>query len=60
MDKVLDKLLNGLSDNNIRFEELTSLLVRLGFQEHIKGDHHIFITNEVLEIINLQPLNNGK
>jgi len=34
-------------------------LKRLGFEERIKGDHHIFTKNGVEEILNLQP-NDGK
>jgi hypothetical protein len=30
------------------------LLVRLGFEERVKGGHHIFARNDVDEIINLQ------
>jgi hypothetical protein len=32
----------------------------LNFQERIKGDHHIFTRSDVVEIINIQPLSNGK
>jgi len=32
----------------------------LNFQERIKGDHHIFTRDDVLEIVNIQPLNSGK
>jgi hypothetical protein len=43
MDKrILEKVLTGLSDRNIRFSELRSLILSLGFDERIKGDHHIF------------------
>jgi len=31
------------------------LLNRLGFEERIRGDHHIFFRKYVDEIINLQP-----
>jgi hypothetical protein len=31
------------------------LLTRLGFDERIKGDHHIFTMAGIDEIINLQP-----
>jgi len=31
------------------------LLKRLGFDERIKGDHHIFTKDGVEEILNLQP-----
>ena len=42
-------------DANVSFEGLCKLLCRLGFQERIKGDHHIFTMDGVDEIINLQP-----
>jgi len=38
---------------------LRTLLKRLGFEERIKGDHHIFTRSDVEEIFNLQP-KNGK
>lgn len=37
------------------FVELCKLLGRLGFQQRVKGDHHIFARGDVTEIINLQP-----
>ena len=40
--KVLDKVLSGLSDKNIRFQNLEKLLNDFGFSVRIKGDHHIF------------------
>jgi len=58
--KILDKVLSGLSDKNIRFQGLRKLLTNFGFSERIKGDHHIFFKEGILEIINLQPLKNGK
>jgi predicted RNA binding protein YcfA (HicA-like mRNA interferase family) len=58
--KFLQKILSGLSDRNIRFNDLRKLLLDLGFNERIKGDHHIFYRNDVVEIINLQPLPDGK
>jgi hypothetical protein len=54
-DKLLDAILRGASDANIPFEGLRSLLLRLGFQERIKGSHHIFWKEAVAEILNLQP-----
>jgi hypothetical protein len=53
--KTLDKLLRGTSDANIRFVDLCSLLLRLGFSERVRGDHHIFTCEGVREILNLQP-----
>ena len=61
MDKgILEKVLTGLSDGNIRFSELRNLILSLGFDERIKGDHHIFAEAGVAEIINLQPLKDGR
>ena len=58
--KISEKVLSGLSDTNIRFEELRNLLISFGFDERVKGDHHIFIKQGIAEILNLQPLRSGK
>ena len=55
-EKLLFRILSGRSDKNIEFGELCSLLKRFGFNERIKGDHHIFTRGDVEEIINLQPV----
>ena len=53
--RVLQHILSGASDANIRFEDLRSLLAGLGFAERVRGDHHIFSKSGVAEILNLQP-----
>jgi predicted RNA binding protein YcfA (HicA-like mRNA interferase family) len=53
--KLRQKLLSGSSDTNVEFSVLCQLLVRLGFEERIKGSHHIFTRDGVMEILNLQP-----
>lgn len=53
-EKVLSELLRGQSDSNIEFEELCQLLRRLGFDERVRGSHHIFRKSGVEERINLQ------
>ena len=53
--KTFDRLIEGRSDANIRFDELRSLLHALGFVERVRGDHHIFTRAGVEEILNLQP-----
>lgn len=53
-DKVLEKVLRGASDANIDFEDLSQLLRELEFQERIRGSHHIYSKDGVMEIINLQ------
>jgi hypothetical protein len=59
-DKLLEQILAGRSDHNIPFEPLRSLLLSFGFRERIRGDHHIFGREGVVEILNLQPLPSGK
>jgi len=54
-EKLLAKILRGTSDANIDFASLCQLLVKLGFNQRIKGDHFIFIKNGMEEIINIQP-----
>ena len=53
-EKIIRTILDGLSDNNINFNELCNLLKSLGFAEHIRGSHHIFRKEDVVERINLQ------
>lgn len=55
LDKLLVKILRGTSDANIPFDQLCQLLRRLGFDERIRGSHHIFTKEGVEEILNLQP-----
>jgi predicted RNA binding protein YcfA (HicA-like mRNA interferase family) len=54
-DKILAKILSGASDANISFEQLCQILTRLGFDERIRGSHHIFTKEGIEEILNLQP-----
>ena len=54
-DKTLDAILRGTSDANIGFGDLCGLLKQLGFEERIRGSHHIFTREDVEEILNLQP-----
>ncbi|MBM3713057.1 MAG: type II toxin-antitoxin system HicA family toxin [Actinobacteria bacterium] len=58
-DKILSKILSGLSDKDISFLELCNVLKRLGFKERIQGSHHIFYKDGIKEIINLQPKNSN-
>ena len=58
--KLLGIVLQGTSDQNINFQDLRNLLIRMKFYERIKGDHYIFSRDGINEIINLQPLKTGK
>jgi len=53
--KILQSILGGKSDANIRFPDLVRFLLRLGFDERIRGSHHIFTKKNIDEIVNLQP-----
>jgi predicted RNA binding protein YcfA (HicA-like mRNA interferase family) len=53
--KLIERLMRGTSDANISFADLCQLLRWKGFEERIRGDHHIFTRDDVVEIINLQP-----
>ena len=50
-EKLLLKLLIGRADQNFAFSDLVSLLEHYGFQERIKGSHHIFYKDGVDEIL---------
>jgi len=52
-DKLLIRILTGSFDASISFVDLCQLLMKFGFNERIKGDHHIFSKNEILEIITI-------
>ena len=52
--KVLDQILRGTSDANISFAGLCQVLQDLGFEERIRGSHHIFTKDGVEEILNVQ------
>lgn len=56
--KILEKILLANSDNNINFSDICYLLKTLGFNERIKGSHHIFYMNNIEEIINIQSIGN--
>ncbi|MBI4460028.1 MAG: type II toxin-antitoxin system HicA family toxin [Acidobacteria bacterium] len=54
-DKLLEQVLRGTSDAAISFDGLCRLLLRLGFDQRVRGSHHIFVRDGVEEILNLQP-----
>ena len=54
-DKLFANILSGKNDQSIRFRELIHLLLSMGFNERIKGDHHIYFRQDIEEILNLQP-----
>ncbi len=57
-DKLIDKILRGTSDANIPFDDLRGLLIRLGFDERIRGSHHVYRKEGIEEKLNLQQDDN--
>ena len=41
-ERLLQTLLRGRSDANIRWADLRALLLYLGFSERVRGRHHLF------------------
>lgn len=55
-ERTLFQVLGSTSHAAVRFRDLRSLLAWLGFEERVRGDHHIFTRPDVEEIVNPQPL----
>ena len=53
-ERLVRTILGGRSDANIRVDELRALMRYLGFDERVRGSHHLFDTEGVAEIVNLQ------
>jgi predicted RNA binding protein YcfA (HicA-like mRNA interferase family) len=53
-EKTLERLLSGIADAAIRFDDLCRLLESLGFEKRVRGSHHLFRKSGVEEKINLQ------
>lgn len=52
--RLVRTILRGRSDANVRFDELRALMGYLGFEERVRGSHHLFSKEGVPEIVNLQ------
>lgn len=53
--KFLMQLVNPAQASNLDFDALVNLLLFLGFDQRMRGSHHIFTKSGLEEIINLQP-----
>ena len=53
-DELRQSILSRRADANIRFDDLCTFLMRLGFKERVRGSHHIFVKVGYQEPINLQ------
>jgi hypothetical protein len=56
---LIAQILSGRADRNVRFRDLCGLLLALGFDERIRGSHHIYSRADVAEILNIQPRDGG-
>ena len=53
-ERLLRTILGGRSDANVRFEELRALMAYLGFDERMRGSHHVYRKLGIPEKMNLQ------
>jgi predicted RNA binding protein YcfA (HicA-like mRNA interferase family) len=56
INKLRDRLQSRFSERNFAFEDLRAILLSLGFDERVRGSHHIFARSGIAEIVNLQPV----
>lgn len=55
-DKILEKIMSGQADKNIKFRDLQALLLSLGFdQKENNGDHFLYNYPGIKELVNIQP-----
>ena len=52
--RLMETILLGRSVANIRFDNLRALMRYLGFEERVRGGHHLFDKEGVVELVNLQ------
>lgn len=57
-DKIMEKILLGVSDANIAFEDIRGMLLHIGFDERIRGSHHVYRKEGIEEKINIQRAGN--
>ena len=53
-ERLIQRILGGRSDANIRFADLRILMRNLGFDERVRGSHHLYRRHGVVEKVNLQ------
>jgi hypothetical protein len=58
--KIIQQILSGRSDGNVRFADLQRVLGQLGFGERVRGSHFIYTRDGVVEIVYLQPMAGGR
>lgn len=58
IEKLMQSIMSGTQDRNIKFKDLQKILNTLGFECRIRGDHFIYSFHDLPENINIQPLGN--
>lgn len=53
-EKLVARILGGMSDASIPFDDLCGLLERLGFERRTAGSHNVFRRADIAEKPNLQ------
>ncbi|MBT7618589.1 MAG: type II toxin-antitoxin system HicA family toxin [Calditrichaeota bacterium] len=53
-EKLISLILGGESDANIPFDKLCHLMIKFGFNERVRGSHHIFQRGDIPDLVNLQ------
>ena len=53
-ERLRHSIMSGQSDANIRFDDLRTFLLGLGFVERVRGSHHTFRREGVRERLNIQ------
>jgi hypothetical protein len=56
IDKLWYRLQSRFGERNFAFDDLRAILLSLGFDERVRGSHHIFTRSGIADIVNLQPL----
>ena len=59
-DKIFEKLMGGQGDASFSFDELCTLLARLGYTARTTKGSHIIFQREGGSFLNLQPGHGGK
>lgn len=54
LNKLTKKIIRGKSNASISFSELCLLLHSLGFEERVRGSHHLFRKKGIQKKLNLQ------
>lgn len=53
-EKLIRVILEGESDANIRFADVRALMLYLGFDERVRGSHHIYRKSGIVTRLNFQ------